>query len=147
MSEFSEIFGTPQEDGMEPDFNAIFGGEAADAPPIPVEEPKSTDIPATETLAPDVPAAEARSDESAAASAEEIQNPKRRKPPKKPKAKQRNPMQSRIFSRLSMIRAMPLNRLRKERFWRRPPRDRSRSLTSLPCFPTAAPRNRSRTHL
>lgn len=91
MSELSEIFGTPQEDGMEPDFNAIFGGEAADAPPIPVEEPKSTDIPATETLAPDVPAAEARSDESAAASAEEMAKSVTTKTTEKAKSKTKEP--------------------------------------------------------
>lgn len=45
MSDFNELelFGTPQEDGQEPDFNAIFGGEAADTPPIPAEEPENTE--------------------------------------------------------------------------------------------------------
>lgn len=40
MSDLSELFGAMQEDGQEPDFASIFGGEAADAPPIPAEEPK-----------------------------------------------------------------------------------------------------------
>lgn len=40
MSDLSELFGAMQEDGQEPDFDAIFGGEATDAPPIPAEEPK-----------------------------------------------------------------------------------------------------------
>ena len=41
MSELSELFGAAAEDGAEMDFDAIFGGGAADAPPIPVEEPKA----------------------------------------------------------------------------------------------------------
>ena len=41
MSELSELFGAPAEEGAELDFNAIFGGGVADASPIPVEEPKT----------------------------------------------------------------------------------------------------------
>lgn len=41
MSDLSELFGAMQEDGQEPDFASIFGSEAADAPPIPAEEPKT----------------------------------------------------------------------------------------------------------
>ena len=39
MSDLNTVFGLPQEDEQEPDYNAIFGGGAADDPPIPAEEP------------------------------------------------------------------------------------------------------------
>ena len=76
MSELSEVFGFQQEDGQEPDFDAIFGGgEPTEAPPIPIEEPKTTDIPAAEIPAADVPTAEPHPEESAAASAKETARP------------------------------------------------------------------------
>ena len=39
MSDLNTVFGLPQEDEQEPDYNAIFGGGATDDPPIPAEEP------------------------------------------------------------------------------------------------------------
>ena len=94
MSELNDVFGFPQEDGQEPDFDAIFGGvEPTEAPPIPVEEPKTTDIPAAEAPAmevpaADVPAAEPHPDESAAAPAKETAKPEAPKTTKKGKAKE-----------------------------------------------------------
>ena len=89
MSERSEMFGFPQEDGQEPDFDAIFGGgESTEAPPIPAEEPKTTesaDIPAA-----DVPTAEPNSDESAA-SAKETAKPEAPKTIQKAGSKTREP--------------------------------------------------------
>ena len=84
MSELNDVFGFPQEDGQEPDFDAIFGGgEPTEAPPIPVEEPKTTDIPAAEIPAADVPTAEPHPEESAAAPAKETAKPEAPKTTKK----------------------------------------------------------------
>ena len=92
MSELSDVFGFPQEDGQEPDFNAIFGGgEPTEAPPIPVEEPKTTDIPAAEIPAADVPTAEPHPEESAAAPAKETAKPEAPKTTKKAKSKTKEP--------------------------------------------------------
>ena len=92
MSELSEVFGFPQEDGQEPDFDAIFGGgEPTEAPPIPVEEPKTTDIPAAEIPAADVPTAEPHPEESAAASAKETARPEAPKTTHKAKSKTKEP--------------------------------------------------------
>ncbi|MBQ9720280.1 MAG: Mov34/MPN/PAD-1 family protein [Oscillospiraceae bacterium] len=82
MSDLSEIFGTETESGNEPDFAAIFGGgDAADAPPIPVEEPKHTE--ATAEAAVEEPVRTQDAEESAAPAEVEAQTePAEAKTPK-----------------------------------------------------------------
>ena len=82
MSDLSEIFGTGTEGGSEPDFAAIFGGgDAADAPPIPVEEPKHTE--ATDEAAVAEPAQTPEAEESAAPAEAETQVESAEKPAEK----------------------------------------------------------------
>lgn len=90
MSDFNELelFGTPQEDGQEPDFNAIFGGEAAGTPPILAEEPKNTE--SAVLIAADEPAAGAAqtpgTDDNKTPAAEEGEIKEASKTGAKPKA-------------------------------------------------------------
>ena len=133
MSDLNTVFGLPQEDEQEPDYNAIFGGGAADDPPIPAEEPDLAER------------SDAPNEKEPTRKTEKETSPDREAAPTAKKANQSTKREAKeveeepdLFSRSTRKRTHRL---------RRPRQGRCRSLTSLPCFPTAAPRSQSRTHL